>query len=193
VQTCTKSKTREEQRGAVAKGRPTFSEDIVKKFLAMVLFLAPVMSSAQTISPVHSEAKIDKKGHATGELTVRNDTLYREVVTVEPTSLYLDEDGKLVMGKMSPKVFVKLSDTSFVLPAKGSRTVYWTADTNEPMLHLMLISSFHTMLKTKEGMSVLINLGASAYACTDTVKDCRERVLTSEGLQDKIGEKIARQ
>jgi len=154
-----------------------------------ILILAAVMLvgaavQAQTISPVVSETKIDKKGRAVGNLTVRNDTNYKEAVTIEAVGVRKNAEGKIEYTDVASGLVVELSDTSFMLPPHGLRTIYWKTSGANGQFHVMLFSSFHTMLHTTDGMGVVLKLGASAYGCStkDDLKHCREVVLRSEGI-----------
>jgi hypothetical protein len=147
--------------------------------------------SAQTITPSTGEAKIDKKGRSGGLLIIQNDTLYKETITLDTKFIHKDADGKIAYDPVPDDFTLVLSDMSFVLQPKSKRTIYWAAQSDRKTYHLMLFTTFHTELKTANGMNIVVRMGASAYGCAEK-KDqghCREIVLISEGIDPSLSSK----
>jgi hypothetical protein len=146
----------------------------VKKFLPAVLLLIATAVQAQSISPPIIEVKAAKPGKFTKpQFTVSNLVLTPLAVTITPKSMDVRADGTWTRRPLDDGITVKLSETSFKLPAKQDRVVYVDVQCSNYPCNVALVANFGGA-RTDQGLAVEYHLGAALYLCTTDVNHCRD-------------------
>jgi len=151
-------------------------------FAALMLTIISGTTCAQEISPVVMELKGSTSKPAKGQFVVRNLSVLPLNVTLEPRSLDLKGNGQVILLPLDPKIVVRLSESSFRIPAKGERTVYFESACNG-----CVFSIYSSMVvgRTPSGLQVAVHLPETVYVCADTSKKCRARIRKEQfGLND---------
>jgi hypothetical protein len=154
------------------------SEDAMRSVLAVaILGISAATACGQTLYPVSAE--FSSKKPARGEITVRNNSIYPEIVTIEGLSFTIgkDRDGQFFQSTrpIDPGVHVKLSATSVRLDANSSATIAYEGKCDAPTCEFVLLAKFNNGKRTKEGVNVVIAIPASIYICPQE-KGCHEKI-----------------
>jgi hypothetical protein len=147
---------------------------IIRLILAAATFaLFSGITRAQEISPIVQELKGSLTKPAKGQFTIRNLTVLPLNVTLEPRSLDLKKNGDIQLLPLNPRVTVKLSETSFRIPAKAEHIVYF-----ESVCDNCVFSIYSSMVvgRTTQGIQIALHLPETVYSCTGTAKRCREKI-----------------
>lgn len=138
-----------------------------------VLFLFAHIASAQTITPLISEAKAGKS--TKGQFDVINNGIVPLFVTVEPMSFSPNKSGGSATLKLDPGIQVKLDSMSAKLGAKMRRTFYWEAKCVSYPCFFAIFAGF-SGLHNAEGMAVKLQLPTTVWICPEGAKNCRQRI-----------------
>lgn len=146
----------------------------MRKVFSVVLLLVASAASAQTLSPPVIEAKAAKPGKfAKTQITVTNNSLLPEAVTITPKSMNVFKDGTWSRRTLDPDINVRLSEASFRLPAKQSRIVYIDVQCVKYPCNVAVVANF-AGTHNDEGLAVEFHIGAALYLCEKDVNHCRD-------------------
>jgi hypothetical protein len=139
--------------------------------LLAVMLCVPMLTSAQSISPLVSE--YHKK--ASGAFLVRNDSMMPTTVTIEAASYKID-DGKQNLRSLDESVHLELSEQTFRLSAQETHAVTYKASCMPMPCGFAIFATFVQEHQIANGVKVAIHLPTAVYICADTKKACRQRV-----------------
>jgi hypothetical protein len=154
---------------------------LVKLAVIFTLLLARP-TFAQSVSPVIQEVKGSATKPAKGQFIVQNLSVQPLTVTLETRSLDLKKNGEVILMPLSAAVVVKLSETSFRIPAKSEHIISF-----ESFCDKCVFSIYSSMVagRTVQGLQVAIHLPETVYQCSDSAKKCRARIRKEQfGLPD---------
>lgn len=148
----------------------------MKTFL-LILVLATA-ASAQTISPVVSEAKGPR---VRGEFSVTNNQLIPMAVIIQPYSMTVGADNKPSYRQLDPGVEIKLDSNSARLSPKQSY-VFGFEIKCAAMPCVVNFDAVLTGLHTTDGLAIALHVPSVYYVC-QRQKDCRASTRKGWGLQ----------
>jgi hypothetical protein len=119
----------------------------------------PGRASAQTVRPVIVEYG-GKKVH--GKFELANDQLLPVNVILEARSFDVTEEGDPVYRPLDPSLQVKLSEMSFRIPARQSRTIFFEARAESVPAWFTIYATFAGMPR-REGVEIEIELPHTVY------------------------------
>ena len=139
----------------------------------LILFGCALGAYSQTISPVLSEYRLK----AEGRFRVTNDMLTNVNVVLEPKSFRADEKGNLEYSSLDPGIHVKLSEKSFRLAPKQSRTLTYKATaSNLPSWFVIYADVTGAPVRKTSGMNIEVMLPHTVYILPN--EDAKENELS---------------
>lgn len=127
--------------------------------LALAATVAPIAAHAQTVSP----PVVEYRERAKSSFQLLNATLYPMVVTLQPQSFSVNEQGEIRYAPLdTARVRLRLSATSFQIPPRGSYTVYYEASAPATPSWFVITSTL-SGARTSEGMNLRIQLPHVVY------------------------------
>ena len=152
----------------------------MNKFLMATIILAAMGGTAQaqtTVSPNIVEARAGSK-KAKGEIVVQNEGILPTADTLEVHGFTVSPDGTTSLAPLASTVSVDLSETSFRLGAKQSRSVDYTVDCHDHLPCWGLVLVFSSTGKTSDGLLIRNGTPQVFYICKPEVKtnNCRSSV-----------------
>ena len=148
---------------------------IRQTLVLLALLASPVAVHAQKVSPAFAE--FGKR--ARGKITVTNDGLTMLRVEVQPFSFTPTRDKQTPILILENGIHVRVGDSSFVLPAKTSRTVDYEATCEILPCHFVLLHTFRPSFEpTPMPEPGPVYLTTGVYVC-EQQKDCRKTIRES--------------
>lgn len=118
------------------------------------------VASAQTIRPLLSE--YERK--ADGSFDLVNDSFAAVTVILEARSFTVDEEGEIRYRPLDPGIHLELSEMSFRIPPKQTRTVYYKATADHKPAWFVIYSFIRGLpVRTRSGMAVQLSLPHTVY------------------------------
>jgi hypothetical protein len=140
--------------------------------LELIVLLLAGAACGQTVSPILQELKGSPTHPAKGEFLITNNSVQPLNVTLETRSL-IPGDIHPSFVPLTPGTDVRLSESSFRIPAKGSRIVWFEVRCSN--CGIAIYSSMVTG-RTVQGLQVALHIPEVIYVC-DRSKGCRDFIL----------------
>jgi hypothetical protein len=148
----------------------------MKRILLLVaVLMVGKITNAQTISPLFVEGKAKVKA----QFSITNPSVSPMPVSVEAREMVM-VDGKAQLVTPTNGVHVELQDTSGIVAPKSTRTFDYKITSDHDALIVLMAGMVNG--RSKEGVTIKLWFPHSVYTCTDSAKDCRERVKKSLGM-----------
>lgn len=127
--------------------------------LGTAWLFAPVRIEAQSVSPPIAEYK--EKTRSSFKLI--NSSLFPITVVLEPRGFTVTEDGEVQdLPLDTSRIHIKLSEMSFRIPPRGTRTVFYEASSDSVPTWFNILSAL-SGTKTESGLNVRILLPHVVY------------------------------
>jgi hypothetical protein len=127
--------------------------------LATAWLLAATQAQSQSVSPPIAEYR--ERAHSSFQL--RNSSIFPLTVVLEIRGFSITEDGDVIDTQLdTSRIHVKLSEMSFRIPPRGTRTVFYEA-TSDSLPAWFNILSAMSGAKTESGLNVRILLPHVVY------------------------------
>jgi hypothetical protein len=124
-----------------------------------MLMLRPVLAAAQSVSPPIAE----HQERAKSSFQLQNPSLFPITVVLEVRGFTISEDGEVIDVPLdTTRIHVRLSDMSFRLPPRGTRTVFYEAVSDSLPTWFTILSAM-SGAKTESGLNVRILLPHVVY------------------------------
>jgi hypothetical protein len=121
--------------------------------------VAPVSSKAQSVSPPIAEYQ----GKARSSFKLHNPSIFPITVVLEPRGFTVTEDGEVLdLPLDTSRIHIKLSEMSFRIPPRGTRTVFYEASSDSLPTWFNILSAL-SGTKTESGLNVRILLPHVVY------------------------------
>jgi hypothetical protein len=131
-----------------------------RNLLVICSALISLSAAAQTIRPVLSEYRTK----AEGRFEIVNDMFVAANVVLEAKGFTVDAAGAIQYTPLDPSIKLKLSEKSFRLQPKGSRTVTYTAAAEKlPAWFVIYADIAGSPVKKTSGLNVQIMLPHTVY------------------------------
>lgn len=145
------------------------------QLVSMLLLAASAPGAAQTISP----PIVEYTERASASFQVTNNTLTPLVVVLDVRGFVVREDGALVDVPLdTARLKVQLSEMSFRLPARGTRTIFYEARADTAPAWFHVIATF-TGGRAANGLNLRIELPHVVYLNQRAALDRRDVVVRS--------------
>jgi hypothetical protein len=127
--------------------------------LSSIRLFAPSHMGAQSVSPPIAE--YSEKARSSFQLS--NPSIFPLTVVLEPRGFTVTEDGEVVdLPIDTSRIRIKLSDMSFRIPPRGTRTVFYEASSDSLPTWFNILSAL-SGAKTESGLNVRILLPHVVY------------------------------
>jgi len=123
-----------------------------------LIALAGLTLSAQTVKPVI----VQYAGSAKGKIELVNTTLRPLNVVLEPMSFTIDVDGNGIYMPLARETHLKLSSTSYRIPPRQSRFVFYEATPETLPSWFVIYSAFSGSVK-QSGVNVRVQIPHTVY------------------------------
>jgi len=154
---------------------------------AILLFLASILASAQTVRPVIDEIVGNP---VKGRIEYVNDGLLPLTVVLELRSFSVSETGEASFRPIDPDIHVKLSSTSFRIQPQQTYYVFYEATAPKLPSWFVIYANFTGFgLRTAQGMNVRLQLPHTVYMLPKEPLQKSELQITSAELdaaQNKV-------
>jgi hypothetical protein len=121
--------------------------------------LAPMVMDAQSVSPPIAEYQ----EKARSSFTLHNPSIFPITVVLEPRGFTVSGDGEVLdLPLDTSRVRIKLSEMSFRIPPRGTRTVFYEASSDSLPTWFNILSAL-SGAKTESGLNVRILLPHVVY------------------------------